>query len=171
MGEAVNYAKRMEGFKPCQFENPKNVEAHFLTTAPEIDMGVKSHVDIIVSGVGSGGTIMGVGKYFRKKNPKLRIIAVMPKGVKHGIEGIGAGFKPPLYEEAMVDETVRVSDEEAVEFARRLGRKYGIACGISSGAAYFAALRLKEREENSNKNIVAILPDGADRYFSTSLFD
>ena len=159
-----------EGFKPRQFENPMNLLAHYDTTGPEIWRDTEGRVDILVSGVGSAGTIMGTGRYLREKNPGIKLVAVMPREKIHKIEGIGAGFSPPLYEKGLVSEEILVSDSDAALGVGDLMKKHGIFAGISSGAAYFVAEKLMKSEENQGKNIVAILPDSADRYFSSHIF-
>ena len=179
MCEAVNIAEKSGGYCPSQFTNFKNIEAHYLTTGPEIYEDTGGRVDLFVAGVGSGGTIIGGGRYLREKNSRVKIVAVEPrsspmllagKSGRHMIEGIGADFMPPLYDSSIVDEIISVSDNEAISCSRILMKEYGIFCGISSGAAYFAATELEKREENREKVIVAILPDSGDRYFSTGLF-
>ena len=170
LSAALEYAALAEGFKPRQFENPRNPLAHYETTGPEIWQDTGGGVDIFVCGVGSGGTVMGVGRYLREKNPKVELIAVTPREKNHKIEGIGAGFALPLYDKRIISEEFSVSDSEAIEGARELIRKFGIFAGLSSGAAYWAAVTLSKREENKGKRIVALLPDSADRYFSSPLF-
>lgn len=170
LSAALEYAAKAEGFKTRQFENPRNPLAHYETTGPEIWRDTGGRVDIFVAGVGSGGTLMGTGRYLREKNPEIRLVSVSPRGKGHKIEGIGAGFKLPLYDKTIISEEIEVSDGEAIEGARELIRKFGLFVGISSGAAYHAVKILAKRAENRGKKIVAILPDSADRYFSTSLF-
>ena len=162
-----------------QFESPHNPETHCLTTGPEIYDDTNGNVDILVCGVGTGGTISGIGNYLRSKKPEIEIIAVEPasspylsegKGGAHGIQGIGAGFIPKTLDTTVYNEIIRVQDEDAIEYARSLGTSEGILCGISSGAALCAAIEVAKREENKDKNIVVILPDSADRYYSTALF-
>ncbi|MDE6407851.1 MAG: cysteine synthase A [Anaeroplasmataceae bacterium] len=163
-------------FLPKQFDNPNNPMAHYLTTGPEIWEQMEGQIDILVAGIGTGGTIMGTGKYLKEKNPNLKIIGVEPalspmlsKGYagKHHIEGIGAGFIPSILDLAFLDEIMAVSDEEAIKATRSFVKREGIFVGISSGAALFAAYRLSKRFPD--KKIVAILPDSGDRYFSTDL--
>lgn len=154
---------------PDQFSNPKNVLAHYTTTAPEILREV-GKVDIFVSGVGSGGSLTGVAKYLKERNQSTIVVAVHPSEGSR-IEGIGAGFVPPIFDRSLVDEDVFVDLDDAINSSRFLARKYGIMAGISSGAAVFAAKILSDRPANEGKRIVAILPDGGDRYYSTALFD
>lgn len=166
-------------FIPSQFSNPSNARAHFATTGPEIWEDTDGEIDIFVCGVGTGGTITGVGEYLKSKNPDVQVVAVEPKSSPfltegkagaHKIQGIGAGFVPSVLNTAVYDEIVTVSDEDAMSCARLMGRCEGILCGISSGAALFAAAELARRPENANKRIVVLLPDGGDRYLSTELF-
>jgi cysteine synthase A len=154
-----------------QFENPSSIKAHYLTTAPEIDMQMNCKVDAIVCGVGTGGTITGIANYFYGRN--VKIIGVEPikspfltKGYSglHNIQGIGAGFCPKILNIDLIDEIIAVSDEDALFYARILLEKYGLFVGISSGAVYRAALEISEREEFANKSIVIICADGGDRY-------
>lgn len=166
-------------FIPDQFGNPSNPKAHRLSTGPEIWEDTDGKVDVFVAGVGTGGTITGVGEYLKEKNPDVEIVAVEPAGSavlsgdpagKHGLQGIGAGFVPKVLNTGIIDEIITVSDEDAFETARMLGKTEGILVGISSGAALFAALKLAVQEEYAGKNIVVLLPDGGDRYLSSSLF-
>lgn len=163
-----------------QFVNPQNPLTHYRTTGPEIwrDMGGK--VDIFIAGVGTGGTISGVGKYLKEQNRNIQIVAVEPSGSPvlsqgksgaHKIQGIGAGFIPDTLDTSIIDEVITVSDDEAFGTAKMLGKTEGMLCGISSGAALFAATVIAKRPHNIGKNIVVILPDSADRYYSTKLFD
>ena len=158
-----------------QFENPANPRAHYETTAPEIWSAMQGKVDIFVAGVGTGGTISGVGKYLKEKNPTVEIVAVEPKsspllsGGKagaHAIQGIGANFIPKTLDTSVYSEVITVTDEGAFETARALAKEEGIFVGISAGAAVKASLELAKREENAGKNIVTILPDSGDRYLS-----
>ncbi|MFN8707014.1 MAG: cysteine synthase A [Planctomyces sp.] len=168
-------------FMPQQFKNPANPEIHFRTTGPEIFEDTAGNVDIFVAGVGTGGTITGVGRYLKKeKGLKTKIVAVEPAGSpvlsggspgKHRIQGIGAGFKPDILDISLIDEIIQVTDEDAMAMAPRVARDEGIICGISCGAAMTAALRLAERPENAGKTIVVILPDSGERYLSTPMFD
>lgn len=150
-----------------QFDNPANPLAHYKTTAPEIWEDMRGKVDIFVAGVGTGGTVTGCGRYFKEKNPAIKIVAVQPKNPPpHKIQGIGAGFVPKNFDLSVVDEIFPVADEEAISAARELARNFGIFGGVSSGAAYFAAAKILNRTENSGKNVVALLPDGGERYLS-----
>ena len=179
--KAEELAKENEGsFIPEQFENPENTKVHLETTGPEIYSDMDGLVDIFVSGVGTGGTITGTGKYLKSRNNKIRIVAVEPdtspmlsKGTAgaHDIQGIGPEFVPELLNTLIYDEIISCSMGEAVTMARVLGKKEGILAGISSGAVLHAAVTLAKRDENKGKNIVIVLFDSADRYFSTSLFE
>ena len=164
---------------PDQFANPANASAHYMTTGPEIWNDCDGEVDIFVAGVGTGGTITGVGKYLKEHKPGLQVIAVEPKSSpllsagksgSHEIQGIGANFVPAVLDTAVYDEVVPVTDEAARNAARELGRTEGILCGISSGAALHAALQVANRPENAGKTLVVLLPDTGERYLSTSLF-
>jgi len=166
-------------FIPDQFSNPANPEAHRTTTGPEIWDDTDGKVDIFVAGVGTGGTIMGVGEYLKSKNPAVRIVAVEPavspvlsKGIAgpHGIQGIGAGFIPEVLNTKIYDEVITVSDDEAFAAAREVGKTEGLLFGISSGAAIHAAAELARRPENKDKIIVILLADTGERYISTPLF-
>ena len=169
-------AKTEDSFIPDQFSNPSNPKAHKLTTGPEIYEDTEGEVDIFVCGVGTGGTVSGVGEYLKSKKPNLKIVAVEPaespvlsggKAGPHGIQGIGAGFVPEILSREIIDEIIPVSSKGAIEYARLLGAKEGIAAGISSGAAFAAAVALARRPENRGKNIVVLFPDGQDRYLSS----
>ncbi len=162
-----------------QFVNPSNPKAHILTTGPEIWNATDGRVDIFVAGVGTGGTITGVGEYLKNKNPNLKVVAVEPaksrllageKAAPHGLQGIGANFIPQVLNTKIYDEIFPVDEEDAFRLSRDMGRCEGILVGISSGAALYAAVEISKREENSGKNIVVILPDTGDRYLSTTLF-
>lgn len=166
-------------FIPNQFENHDNARAHFLTTGPEIWDDTDGEVDIFVAGVGTGGTITGVGEYLKSKKNDVRIVAVEPEGSPflserragaHKLQGIGAGFVPGVLNTEIYDEIITVGDGEAMEMARTVGTSEGVLVGISSGAAIAAAVRLAKREENQGKRIVVLLPDTGDRYLSTELF-
>lgn len=166
-------------FIPGQFVNPANPKAHFETTGPEIFEDTDGQVDIFVAGVGTGGTVTGVGKYLKSKKPGVKIVAVEPAssavlstGVPgpHKIQGIGAGFVPDVLDTKVYDEIIPVSNEDAFATGREFGRTEGVLVGISSGAALWAAIELAKRPENKGKNIVVLLPDTGDRYLSTSLF-
>lgn len=179
--EAEKLHKQYENsYIPSQFENINNTLAHYKTTGPEIWDDTDGKVDIFISAVGTGGTITGTGKYLKEKNPNIKIIAVEPdgspvlsKGIKgkHKIQGIGAGFVPKILDTSIYDEVITVTDEDAYQTAKEIGKTEGILIGISSGAAIYAAKVLSERNENENKNIVVILPDTGTRYLSTGLFD
>ena len=180
IAKAQELAASLPGsFLPGQFENPANARAHFETTGPEIWEDTDGAVDIFVAGVGTGGTVTGVGRYLKSRNPAVRVVAVEPKNSpvlsggapgKHGIQGIGAGFVPPVLDTAVYDEILTAAEEDAFAFGRLLGRREGVLAGISSGAALWAAVELARRPENAGKTIVALLPDSGDRYLSTELF-
>ena len=167
------------GFVAGQFVNPANPEAHRKTTGPEIWEDTEGEVDIFVAGVGTGGTITGVGEYLKERKPELKVIAVEPSGSpylsegragSHGLQGIGAGFIPEVLNTGIYDEIITISEEEAYEAGRLMGTREGILVGISSGAALHAALKVAERPENEGKTIVVLLPDTGDRYLSTPMF-
>lgn len=166
-------------FIPSQFTNPANPEAHYRTTGPELWEDADGRVDILVAGVGTGGTITGVGRYLKEQDPAVRVVAVEPAGSpvlsegrsgKHGIQGIGAGFVPEILDRSVYDEVIAVADEDAFAAGRELAAGDGLLVGISSGAAVAAAAQLAERPENAGKRIVAILPDTGERYLSTPMF-
>lgn len=166
-------------FIPGQFVNPANPKAHFETTGPEIYADTDGEVDIFVAGVGTGGTVTGVGQYLKSKNPKVKVVAVEPASSAvlsgkpsgaHKIQGIGAGFVPDVLDTAVYDEIIPVENEDAFSAGREIGKNEGVLVGISSGAAVHAAIELAKRPENEGKTIVALLPDTGDRYLSTPLF-
>ena len=168
------------GFIPGQFVNPANPKAHRENTGPEIYEDSDGKVDIFVAGVGTGGTITGVGEYLKSRNPDIRVVAVEPASsavlssgtaCSHKIQGIGAGFVPEVLNTKIYDEVIPVSDEDAFSTGREIGKKEGILVGISSGAAVFAAIQLARRPENAGKTIVVLLPDTGDRYLSTPQFN
>lgn len=167
-------------FVPGQFDNPANPDAHYRTTGPEIWADTDGAADVFIAGVGTGGTVTGVGRYLKEKNPRVRVIAVEPdespvlSGGQPGpnpIQGLGAGFVPKVMDLTICDEIVRVRGEEAIAAARELARTEGVLAGISAGAALFAALKAAARSEYAGKTIVVLLPDGGERYISTALFD
>ena len=180
IAKAEELAQQIEGgFIPSQFTNNANPTAHFNTTGPEIWEDTDGKVDIFVAGVGTGGTVSGVGKYLKSKNPNVKVVAVEPagspvlsKGVagSHKIQGIGAGFVPETLDTKIYDEVITVENEDAFATGRTLARKEGLLVGISSGAAVYAASQLAKRPENKGKNIVVLLPDTGDRYLSTPMF-
>ncbi len=179
--KAEELAREIPGaFIPGQFENPENPAAHFASTGPEIWKDTGGRVDVFVAGVGTGGTLTGVGRYLKQQNPQVRIVAVEPsdsavlsggKAGPHPLQGLGAGFVPKTLDPAVYDEIVPVSGEDAYRTGRSLARTEGILAGISSGAALFAAAELSKRPENAGKTIVALLPDTGDRYLSTPMFE
>ena len=180
IAKAEQLAKEIPGgFVAGQFVNPANPEAHRQTTGPEIWEDTDGKVDIFVAGVGTGGTITGVGEYLKSKNPNVKIVAVEPAGSPvlsggkpgpHKLQGIGAGFVPQVLNTSVYDEIIPVENEDAFQTSRRIGSTEGVLVGISSGAAAWAALQLAKRSENEGKTIVALLPDTGDRYLSTELF-
>ena len=183
MGEAVEAARAMaredDTFLPDQFSNPANPEIHRRTTGPEIERALDGRVDALVAGVGTGGTITGVGEYLRERNPELLVVAVEPRGSAvlsggqagpHRIQGIGAGFVPPVLNRELLDEVVAVSDDDAIHTAWSCARRVGLLAGISCGAALWAALQIAVRPESSNKRIVVMMPDSGERYVSQAFF-
>lgn len=166
-------------FIPGQFVNPANPKAHFETTGPEIFEDTDGEVDIFVAGVGTGGTVTGVGKYLKSKKPQVKVVAVEPASSAvlsgkpsgaHKIQGIGAGFVPDVLDTGVYDEILPVENDDAFTFGKEIGKSEGVLVGISSGAALYAAVELAKREENAGKTIVVLLPDTGDRYLSTPLF-
>lgn len=184
MKGAIAEAKRLEAEIPGsiiagQFVNPANPKVHFQNTGPEIYSDTDGEVDFLVAGVGTGGTISGAGKYLKTRKHGVRVVAVEPaaspvlsggKPGSHKIQGIGAGFVPEVLDRDVIDEIIAVTDKDAISTAALVGRTEGFLCGISSGAALYAALELGRRPENAGKTIVAILPDGGERYLSTGLY-
>ena len=182
---AIDEAERLaaeipNSFIPSQFSNPANPAVHERTTGPEIWEDTDGAVDILVAGVGTGGTLSGAGAYLKGQNPAIQVVAVEPAGSPvlsegragaHKIQGIGAGFVPETLDTAIYDEVIAIEDEEAFEAGRELAAHDGLLVGISSGAAVAAAAKLARRPENAGKNIVVILPDTGERYLSTSMFD
>ncbi len=184
MSGAIEKAKELEkslgGVVLSQFDNLSNAEAHYKTTGPEIYRDTEGSVDILVAGVGTGGTITGTAKYLKEKNPTLKAVAVEPssspvlsKGVsgRHGIQGIGAGFVPKVLDLNVVDEIIAVDDLDAINMAKKVTSTEGVLVGISSGAALVGAIEEAKKEENKGKTIVVVFPDSGDRYMSTALFD
>lgn len=184
MSGAIEKAKELNSQIPGsiiagQFDNPANPKAHYLATGPEIFEDTDGKVDYFVAGIGTGGTITGVGGYLKEQNPAIRIIGVEPetsavitKGISgaHSIQGIGAGFIPSVLNMNVVDEVITVDNEECFEMAKEIARLEGIQVGISSGAAMCAAVKIARKNENNGKSIVVLLPDGGDRYYSTKLY-
>ena len=180
IAKADELAKEIpNSFVPGQFVNPANPKAHFETTGPEIWEDTDGKVDIFVAGVGTGGTITGVGEFLKSRNPAVKVVAVEPKtsavlstGVAgpHKIQGIGAGFVPDVLDTKVYDEIIPVDNDDAFKTGKEFGRREGVLVGISSGAALWAAIELAKRPENEGKTIVALLPDTGDRYLSTPLF-
>ena len=180
IAKAEELAKEIpNSFIPGQFKNPVMADANEATTGPEIWEDTRGQVDIFVAGVGTGGTLTGVGRYLKKQNPNVKIVAVEPdsspvlsegKSGAHGIQGIGAGFVPEALDTSVYDEIVRVKDGDALATGKRIARSEGILVGISSGAAVWAALKLAKLPENKGKTIVALLPDTGERYLSTAMY-
>ena len=180
IAKAEELAKEIEGaYIPAQFDNPANAQAHYETTGPEIWEDTEGVVDIFVAGVGTGGTITGVGKYLKERKADIKIVAVEPASSPvlsggtagaHKIQGIGAGFVPGVLDTGIYNEIIPIENNHAFEASKELAKREGILTGISSGAALYAAIELAERPENAGKTIVALLPDSGDRYYSTPLF-
>ncbi|HTZ87913.1 MAG TPA: cysteine synthase A [Solirubrobacteraceae bacterium] len=183
MHEAVAAAQAMASepntFLPDQFTNPANPEAHRKHTGPEIERALEGKVDVLVAGVGTGGTITGVGEYLRERNPELRVVAVEPRGSAvlsgeragpHRIQGIGAGFVPPVLNRELLDEVIAVTDDDAIHTAWTCAKRVGLLAGISCGAAMWAALQVAGRAEMKGKRIVVVMPDSGERYVSQSFF-
>jgi len=183
MGEAVEAARALaaeaDTFLPDQFSNPANPEVHRRTTGPEIERALDGRVDVLVAGVGTGGTITGAGEYLRERNPELLVVAVEPRGSAvlsggppgpHRIQGIGAGFVPSVLNRELLDEIVTVSDDDAIQTAWSCARRMGLLAGISCGAALWASLQLAARPESKGKRIVTVMPDSGERYISQPFF-
>jgi cysteine synthase A len=183
MAEAVEAARAMardeDAFLPDQFSNPANPDAHRRRTGPEIERALEGRVDVLVAGVGTGGTITGVGEHLREGNPRLQVVAVEPRGSAvlsggepgpHRIQGIGAGFIPPVLNRELLDEVVAVSDDDAIHTAWSCAQRVGLLAGISCGAALWAALEVAGRPESAGKRIVVIMPDSGERYVSQAFF-
>jgi len=180
IAKAEELHKQIPGsFIPSQFDNPANANAHRKTTGPEIWRDTDGKVDIFVAGIGTGGTITGVGEYLKDMNPDIKVIATEPaaspflsKGIAgaHGIQGIGAGFKPSILNQEIYDEIIPIEDDIAIDYGKLIGREEGFLVGISSGAALAAAVEVAKRPESEGKTIVVLLPDSGDRYYSTKLF-
>ena len=178
--KANELAAEIEGsFIPGQFINPANPAIHKVTTGPEIWQDTDGTVDILVAGVGTGGTLTGIGQYLKEQNPEVKLVAVEPsdspvlsegRAGSHKIQGIGAGFVPEVLDTTLYDEVITVESDDAFAIGREIGREEGVLVGISSGAAVWAALELAKRPENEGKTIVAILPDTGERYLSTPMF-
>ena len=185
MAGAIDKAEELSAsipnsFIPSQFENPANAEAHYLTTGPEIYEDTDGKVDIFVAGVGTGGTVTGIGRYLKERIPGVKVVAVEPASSPllsggnagaHAIQGIGANFIPSVLDKNVYDEVLTVSNEDAIAFAADFGKLEGLLVGISSGAALAAAARLARREENRGKNIAVLLPDTGERYLSSGIYD
>lgn len=181
IAKAEELSKEIQGsFVAGQFVNPANPQAHYTTTGPEIWEDMDGKVDIFVAGVGTGGTITGVGRYLKEKNPNIKIAAVEPASSPvlsggnagpHKIQGIGAGFVPQILDTNVYDEIIKVENEDAINMGREFGKNEGLLVGISSGAALWGAVQLGKMEENRGKNIVVLLPDTGERYLSTAMFE
>lgn len=180
IAKAEELQKQIPGsFIPAQFDNPANANAHRKTTGPEIWRDTDGRMDIFVAGVGTGGTITGIGEYLKDMNPEIKVIAMEPasspflsegKAGAHGIQGIGAGFAPSILNQNVYDEIVTIEDDAAIEYGKMIGKEEGFLVGISSGAALAAAVEVAKRPESEGKTIVVLLPDSGDRYYSTKLF-
>ncbi|MCR4951443.1 MAG: cysteine synthase A [Solobacterium sp.] len=184
MAGAIEMAEQLKeelgnAFIPAQFDNPANAEAHYRTTGPELWEAMDGKIDVFVAGVGTGGTITGTGRYLKEKDPQIRVIAVEPassplltggKAGAHKIQGIGANFIPSVLDTAVYDEVTDVKDEDALAAGAMFGKTEGVLCGISAGAALWAAIEQAKKEENRGKNIVVLLTDGGDRYLSSEMF-
>lgn len=178
--KASELAEELPGsFIPSQFDNPANAQAHYETTGPEIFADTEGTVDLYIATVGTGGTLTGTGRYLKEKKPSVKVIAVEPdssavlsgdKPGPHAIQGIGAGFIPKVLDTEIYDEVIRVTNEDALRTGAELGKREGILCGISSGAAVYAAVHAAKRPENEGKTIVVLLPDSGDRYLSSEMF-
>ncbi len=178
--KAEELANEIPGsFIPAQFDNPANREAHYQTTGPEIWNDTDGKVDVLVAGVGTGGTISGTGRYLKEKNADIRVVAVEPASSPvlsggsagpHQIQGIGAGFVPKVLDTGIYDEVIAVENDDAIRMGAEIGRSEGVLVGISAGAALWAAIEVAKRSENKGRNIVVIFPDSGDRYLSTALF-
>lgn len=185
MAGAIHKAEELaaaipHSFIPGQFDNPANATAHYNTTGPEIWQDTEGKVDVFVAGVGTGGTISGVGRYLKEQNPMVQVIAVEPtsspvlsggKAGAHGLQGIGAGFVPNVLDTTVYDEVITVAEEQAFAAARDMARREGVLVGISSGAALVAALKVAARPENREKTVVVLLPDTGERYLSSAMFE
>ena len=181
IAEAERLQKEIPGsFIPNQFGNTANPLAHYESTGPEIWRDAEGKVDIFVAGVGTGGTLTGTARYLKEKNPKVQIVAVEPKNSpllsegragSHGLQGIGANFVPEILDRTLIDEIMTVAEDDAYAAARKLGKTEGVLAGISAGAALFAAVTVARRPENKGKTVVALMPDGGERYLSTSLYE
>ena len=178
--KANELAEQLHAFVPSQFSNPYNPKSHYETTGPEIWADTDGKIDVFVSGVGTGGTISGTGRYLKEKNPNIQIVAVEPAGSpvlsdgipgRHKIQGIGAGFIPETLDMEIYDEILTVTDDDAYQACRELARREGVLCGISSGAALSAAKELAVKPAYQGKTIVALFPDGGERYLSSGVFD
>ena len=180
IAKANNLKEELENaYIPQQFDNHSNWKAHYETTGPEIYKDMEGNIDILVAGIGTGGTITGIGKYLKEKNPNIKIIGLEPKNSpilsqgksgSHKIQGIGAGFIPTILDRTIIDEIITIDDQEAIDYAIELSKKEALFVGISSGAAICGAIKVGQRIENKGKNIVTILPDNASRYLSTGIY-